>query len=51
MVFKWGDDTHITGDRSIKKSRIFVECKIGKQQKPKHSVKDNRGVGETAKFS
>jgi hypothetical protein len=27
MVFKWGDDTNTTGDRSIKQSRIFVECK------------------------
>jgi len=29
--------SHTTDARFIKQSRMFVKCKIGKLQKPKHS--------------
>jgi hypothetical protein len=43
--------THKTAARFIKQSRMFVECKIGKLQKPKHSGKGIGGVDETVKYS
>jgi len=43
--------SHTTGARFIKQTRMFVECKIRKLQKPKHSGYGIVGDGETVKYS
>ena len=43
--------SHTACARYITQTRMFVECKIGKLQKPNHSVKDIGVNGETAKYS
>jgi hypothetical protein len=52
MVFKWRKEhTPLTGARIIQQTRMFVECKIEKLQKPKHSGKGIGGDGEAVKYS